>query len=385
MILWIIFAGMAAIVAGAVLYALRPGVGAARNSRPDVDVYKDQLAALDDELESGLLEASEAKTARVEISRRLLAASKPDSDASIGNENTTNRRFLAIACSLVVVAISLGAYLMSGSPNLPDQPFAGRSVAPPEGQDMVTLIGRMEAHLAENPGDGRGWDLIAPIYLRMGRSAEAAKAFAQAMQADGETEPRLAGLGEALVQSNNGNVTEEARTAFARALALDPNALRPKFFLIVAQEQDGALSAAIDSWRALLQEAPVDIPWRSAVSQRITMLEARQGGASIPSANQSATPGPSDDQVREAGERTPEERQQMIEGMVAQLADRLAEDGDDIEGWLRLVRSYAVLGQTDKAKVALKNARTQFAQDEASLKRLAELAASGGLEQPKSE
>lgn len=387
MILWIIFAVMAAIVAGAVLYALRPGGQETdTDSQPDIAVYRDQLAALDDELESGLIDEKEAETARIEISRRLLNASKVEAGLSVNNDGS-DRRVLAIVCSLVVVGVSLGAYLYTGSPELPDQPFAARQDAPPETQDMATLVGRMEEHLAANPQDGRGWDILAPIYLRMGRAADAAKAFSQAMDVQGPSEPRLSGLGEALVQANNGNVTEQARAAFAQALSLEPNALRPKFFLIVAQEQDGDVNGAITSWRTLLDEAPADIPWRDAVAQRITMLEARANGAPDSAAN--LAPGPTEEQVQQAGERTPEERRAMINNMVTQLAERLTEDGDDIDGWLRLIRSYAVLGQLGKAKTAMNNARAQFALSDptepsndnaTALSRLDELAVEAGLE-----
>ncbi len=372
MILWIIFAFMAAIVAGAVFYALRPGVGSATEdtSRPDLAVYKDQLATIEIELENGLLEENEAKAARVEVSRRLLAASKVCPDGVGPGATGAARRGLAFICAFGVVAASLGTYILTGSPNLPDQPFFARNDRPPEAQDMATLVGRMELHLEENPDDGRGWDLLAPIYSRLGRPGDAARAYGEALRVEGVSAPRFAGLGEALVQANNGAVTGDARSAFADSLALDPTALRPKFFLIVAQEQDGELGTAIESWRVLLQETPEDVPWREAVVRRVAMLEARLNGA----------PDPSEEQVRDAGERTPEERQQMIEGMVTQLAARLSEDGDDIDGWLRLIQSYVVLGRPGEAKTALADAREQFRQDEISLDRLTRLANNTGLD-----
>jgi len=378
MFLWIIFAVMAAVVAGAVLYALRPGDDDSNGkaSRPDLAVYKDQLAAIDDELERGLVAESEAETARIEISRRLLAASKRQPDSGVPG-GIANRRGLAIFCALAVVGLSLGVYLLSGSPDLPDQPFAARTDAPPEQQDMATLIGRMEAHLEENPQDARGWDILAPIYLRIGRPGDAVRAFAQVIRIDGETPNRLAGLGEALVRVNDGNVTADARAAFVKALNLDPSALRPRFFLIVAEEQDGKVAAALTSWRALLSESPDDAPWRESIEQRIAMLEARLGA--VPGS--SGQPGPSREDVRDAEELSPAQRREMIEGMVSGLATRLAQDGDDIEGWLRLIRSYAVLGRTGAAAKALSDARAQFAGDDTALERLAVLARKAELEE----
>jgi cytochrome c-type biogenesis protein CcmH len=66
--------------------------------------------------------------------------------------------------------------------------------------------------------------------------------------------------------------------------------------------------------------------------------------------------GPTQEDVQAAQEMSPEDRQEMIKGMVAQLAERLKENPNDLPGWTRLARSYAVLQQNDKAKEALAQA-----------------------------
>jgi cytochrome c-type biogenesis protein CcmH len=62
----------------------------------------------------------------------------------------------------------------------------------------------------------------------------------------------------------------------------------------------------------------------------------------------------------------------MIRGMVDGLAARLAEDGNDLEGWLRLARSRQVLGEMDKARAALDQAEMNFKDDQAAMARIAE-------------
>ena len=49
---------------------------------------------------------------------------------------------------------------------------------------------------------------------------------------------------------------------------------------------------------------------------------------------------------------SPEQRSQMIRGMVASLAAKLEANPDDAEGWRRLARAYQVLGEDEKAKDA---------------------------------
>ena len=70
----------------------------------------------------------------------------------------------------------------------------------------------------------------------------------------------------------------------------------------------------------------------------------------------------------------------MIKGMVNRLAERLAENGNDLEGWLRLMRARSVLGQKEQAVKALADARANFKNDSASLDRLKTFAAQLGLE-----
>ena len=90
--------------------------------------------------------------------------------------------------------------------------------------------------------------------------------------------------------------------------------------------------------------------------------------------------GPTEEQMAAAGDLSPEQKTAMIQGMVAQLAERLARDGSDLEGWLRLVRSYMVLGEKQKALAAAGDARRALAGDPEKLRRIDELVKGLGLE-----
>jgi cytochrome c-type biogenesis protein CcmH len=81
-----------------------------------------------------------------------------------------------------------------------------------------------------------------------------------------------------------------------------------------------------------------------------------------------------------AAELTPQQRSEMVRGMVERLAERLKRDGSDVEGWLRLVRAYAVLGDRDKARAAATDARRALAPEPDKIRRLDELVKGLGLE-----
>jgi len=65
-------------------------------------------------------------------------------------------------------------------------------------------------------------------------------------------------------------------------------------------------------------------------------------------------------------------RGEMIRGMVERLASRLKKNGDEVEGWLRLVRAYMVMGDPAKARGALTDARQAVANDAERLRQLNE-------------
>lgn len=367
MLLWVFFAVMTGL---AVLTALVPlarrRTGPAPERAHDIAVYRDQLAAVDGDVARGLLRAEEAAAARLEISRRLLAAADRDGGQAGPAPSPAARTAQAAALAVAIIAVSLGGYLALGSPGLPGQPLAERQAKPLDQQDGELLIARIEAHLRDNPQDGRGWDVIAPIYLRLGRHEAAARAFSNAIRIVGASAERLSGLGEALVLANDGIVTAEAREALDRAHALDAGLTRPRFYIALSLEQDGRLGEAAEAWRGLLADAPAGAPWRAAVAGRLAAVEQELGrtDATAPPAAGMPSDGPD-----EAAER-----------MVARLAERLAADGHDLDGWLMLARSYAVLGRTAEARAALAQARRHFSARQEALERIAETARALGLD-----
>ncbi len=371
MTLWIFLALMAAAAGAIVLYAMRPGKSAAPGSDADLAVYKDQLRALDGDLEAGRIEASEADAARIEVSRRLLAAqsaagSDPDNGASA---KSSAARAIAVATAGMLFVLTV--YIQNGNPDMPGVPYEARNSTNPGEESIPQLVARIESHLLQEPEDGRGWELIAPVYLRMNRFNDAVKAFANATRILGPTGDRFAGLGEALAGLNGGVVVQESRDALVQAVALDPSLLRPRFLLIIALEQDGRLADARDAWQELLSENPDDGPWRDVISGRIETLSARMGEDA----------GPDQEDIEAAREMSPADRREMVETMVARLAARLDADGGDLEDWLRLARSYAVLQQFDQARGAIGTARDRFSDDAPALTRLAEAARALGLEE----
>ena len=108
-------------------------------------------------------------------------------------------------------------------------------------------------------------------------------------------------------------------------------------------------------------------------------LQALAGELGLAEAASDAPRGPTAEDMRAAQDMSAEDRREMIEGMVAGLAAKLEENPGNFEGWMRLIRSYGVLGETDKAKAALEKALTQFANAPFPKRQLQALAGELGL------
>lgn len=376
MLLWLLFAVMTGLAVMSVLVPLsRARKTGASHAEHDVMVYRDQLKEVARDLDRGVMSASDAEAARVEISRRLLAAAKTDKPTEPGGER--RRRRIAAGLALVLIpGLALGIYFAIGSPDLPAVPFASRGNVPLEQQSIAALVQRVEQHLAEKPQDARGWDVVAPVYARLGRAEDAATAYRNAIRLAGATVDREAGLGEALVAASGGVVTAEARAAFEAALKIDATSARARFYLALSAEQDGKLEDAAAALNALLADAPPDAPWRRLVTAELGRLARR--GAPTPSAPVTGIE-PGQDEARQLAALPPAEREKIIRGMVERLAERLKVNGDDPEGWVKLVRSYMVLGDKDRAREAMRSGREALKANAAGLATLDALTQELGL------
>jgi len=373
MTLWFVFALMTAAAIFAVLWPLSKR-GTVRGGS-EVVVYRDQLDEIERDRAAGLIGEAEADAARIEVSRRLLAAVDDRAPIAEAKPSLWRRRMTALAGLLMLPAGATALYLALGSPQLPGEPLAARLKDVHQNDSIAKMISQVEAHLEQSPDDVRGWQVIAPIYMRLGRFDSAVAAQRKLIALQGENADHDADLGEALTAAANGVVTEDAKAAFQRAAKLDADQVKAQFFLGMAAQQDGNKKEAAAIWSALLTKAPPDAPWAQTVREALTQV-----GAAPPQAVASAAPGPDAAQIADASQMNEADRTEMIRGMVARLADKLKENADDVQGWQRLLRAYVVLGERDKAVNAASDARNALAGDPGKLREIEDVIKTLGLQ-----
>jgi cytochrome c-type biogenesis protein CcmH len=352
-------------------------------------VYRDQLAEVERDLGRGLLSPEQAEAARAEIGRRILALMPaPASSASASPVPFA-------AATIAVVLLPFAAWLLYarlGSPALPDQPFAERAAAAEavasgvQHLDLGKAVAKIEAHLKEHPEDLTGWLLLARAEISVGRYAEAADAYRHAADLSGHRADILGDWGEAQVLAAGGTVTPAAREAFQAALADKESAPRSRYYLALAQSQQGDIKAALQGWVDLAGDSPADAEWLPLLRQRIAEAATTLGvdPASLKTSSGMPSPAAVAATAQATADASPEERRAMILAMVGNLAARLEQQPDDVEGWARLGRSYMVLKEPQKARDAYGRA-LKLKPDDAALRQAyaeASRAAEPGAAQP---
>lgn len=281
-----------------------------------------------------------------------------------------SRPVIALLLLLPFAGVSAALYFQGGLPSPSEQSNAllerARKEAP---HDLGAAVAQLEQRLAKEPDDADGWRLLSRSYELLGKPEKAAEAARRA--ATLETKSGDAGAqsaaAEDLVTANQGKVVPEARRLFAAALGANSSDPRARFFLGLAEAQDGHGDAALASWLALEANSPPDAPWLAGLHANIDRLSGSMGiGAdelarrraalakAPPAGN--AAPGPSEADMAAAAAMSPQDRSAMIRSMVQRLADRLEREPGNVDGWLRLGRAYAVLGERQKSLDAYRRA-----------------------------
>lgn len=365
--IWLIFALLTGAAVMAVLAPLAMRGRATDSGASDVAFFEEQIAEIAREAAEGRLDPAEAEAAKTEAARRLLRAEgAPKAPAARSRKAAVAAALLAI---VAIPGVALTLYWRLGNVGMPDMPLTARLESAPDRGDLAGAVARIEQHLREHPEDGRGFEVVAPFYLRTGRGEDAINAYAQALRVLGPTAARHAALGEARMIVAQGTVTPEAQKDFEAALALEADNVMARYYLGVAAAQGGDKDKAIGIFEKLAAEAPEDAAYLKAVKGQLAML---RGEAEPPPP--AAAQGPSSEQGRAIAAMPAQERQAAIRTMVDRLAARLETSGGDVEGWLKLIRAYSVLSETEKAKKALADARKALADKQDAVARIEALA-----------
>lgn len=399
MTFWIVSSLLALTVSATLALVLLRGRAAARpEAATDIDVYRDQLAEVDRDLARGVIGAEDAERVRIEVSRRILAAdAAARGQAGAGAAGRGLGLTAGVLIGLVLIGGSLGLYTQLGAPGYDDLGLERRIAeaeayrasrppqaeieaevppnVPPEGlsDEYKALVEELRETVAKRPDDVQGHQLLARHEAAMGDYAAAHRAQARVLALKGAeaTGRDHADYADMLINAAGGYISPEAEAALKTALERDPRNGIAGYYWGLLMAQTGRPDRAFAVWDRLMMQSPPEAPWVPPIRAQIGLV-AQQAGIpftpppSFPDSADGPT-GPSAEDIQAAGDLTPEERQDMIRGMVEGLATRLADEGGPPADWARLIGALAVLGERDRAQAVLIEARTAFAGDDAAL------------------
>ncbi|TLG75083.1 c-type cytochrome biogenesis protein CcmI [Methylocystis sp. B8] len=438
MILWFILTVMTSIAAVFVSAPFIRRLDWRQNGlSSDVAVYRDQLKEVDNEAALGLIDASQAETAKTEIKRRMLAARETD-DSALPMLSSGERTFAAIGVAGVVVFGAVGLFALTANlepyaatsfatleptvtrlvekpankvaeVNIPLPPSAAAPTGGPSKRaepplpPVEEMIQRLVTRLQRNPKDSEGWRTLGWSYYSTDHFTEAAAAYARAIELNPNSADYRNARTDALIRAANGVVTPEAKESTEETIKLHPKDLRARYFQALAIDQGGDKSAALKQWNDLLGELDPNDPLSLELKQKIggakdsdrvgetptAMSDPKSSfGTTISGRTEPSMPpesttnrGPRPEDIRSAETLAPSDRAAMIQRMVDSLEDRLEQSPRDVDGWIKLIRSRSVLGDKNKAQQTLEKALKVFEEDTAERKRIVTTAQELGLRQ----
>jgi len=329
-IFWFIAIALTAIACAALLYAGRGRMVNAGNgeSAGGDDQFRLVLAGIEADLANSKISAEEANGAKGELAREIMRLRGEVTDRTRG---ALGQGTIALGLAGVAV-VTFATYAILGSPGMGGQPLASRPEVAAQTMDLATAVERIEAQLLTDPQDLRGWTVLAPALVEMGRFADAAGAYRRIIDLSASTAQLETDLAEALLLAADGAGSEEAMASLRRAIELDPNHVQARLYLAAELTRMGEYDAAAVEWQAAIDQAQGEEPWLPAARQGLAVAQ------------------------NDGVDTGAEQQADMIRGMVDGLSGRLYVDGGSVEEWTQLVRSYIVLGDLVSAQEAFDRA-----------------------------
>lgn len=396
---WLAAGGMTVVVSGLMLLGLRSGRDGAATAAYDLQVYRDQLKEVDRDLARGTIGTDEAGRLRTEVARRVLEADRALKGAAA---DASAPRWAGWLAAAGIAAAGIGALVMYadiGAPGYPDMPIAERYAAAKTDRDtrphqaaleaktpapddkgvdpqFLDLMAKLRTAVQQHPDDLRGQQLLAENEAKLAHYPAAWRAQAEVIRLKGDkaSAQDYATQAALMILATRGEVAPEADTPLLKALQLDPKNGTARYYMGLMFLQTGRPDLTFQLWAPLLSDSPADAPWMAPIRAQIEQV-AELAGVTNFSLPDAGAPGPGAADLQAAAGMTPEARQQMIRGMVEQLAGRLDTQGGSADEWARLIRAYGVLGEEARQKAALAKAEAAFANAPADLAKVQAAAA----------
>lgn len=257
----------------------------------NLEILRDQSAELEADLRNGLLAQDAYEQGKRELQTRLLEEVKTTERPVIKPRNPA--KALAVALAVLLPLFSVSLYLVVGNT---------RALLPQEEPGLAEGFGainseaelqKLEKKLQQQPENPDGWFLLATSYGKMGRFADAVRAYEQLVKLVPDAAQVWAGYADVYAMNNNQSLLGEPTRFLDKALQLDDSNLLALALSGSAAMERGDYVAAITHWTKLVGLLPPDNAElqviRNGIGQAREFLAQQPGGkeklAQLPGAN----------------------------------------------------------------------------------------------------
>jgi cytochrome c-type biogenesis protein CcmH len=252
---------------------------------------------------------------------------------------------------VIVPLVVAGLYALRGNPQALNPP-------PSPMQQMQTMFARVPAlaeRLKQHPEDLDGWILLARSYTMMGRYAEAEDAYEHGQQRVMQDTDLLLSWIEIRLMLGNRKFDARTNELLDHAVQLAPDDTNVMLLRALSAYDRGDNAAADALVDKLHERFPANNPDRQALDEALAKWRASGGESAPDTTGTTALPA---DHPATNSDGAPDPKV-----MVQRLADRMKQHPEDMDGWLQLARSYAVLGRYADANDAYEHAQARAMQD----------------------
>ncbi|QWE04111.1 c-type cytochrome biogenesis protein CcmI [Polynucleobacter sp. JS-JIR-II-50] len=267
------------------LLLLRPFIFPAKSSatsrrQMNATIYREELDKLEAEHTAGVITSTDYEIAHAEMRQRLFQDTIEEDDREVAGSSKKT----AIGLCIFIVLFSSALYFSLGDVVRITQINSEKPVTQ---EGVEKMVAEFAIKMEKDPGNLKGWAMLARSYRILGRDQDAAKAYARAGNFIDSDPQLLADYADVLASNANGSFVGKPSQLINQALKLDPNNMMALWLSGTASYNAGNYKAAVQSWEKLAQQLPPNTDEARAIQGSIA--EARSKGGLTTSAPVAST------------------------------------------------------------------------------------------------
>ncbi|QWD81171.1 c-type cytochrome biogenesis protein CcmI [Polynucleobacter sp. MWH-S4W17] len=259
---------------------LRPFIFPAKSSatsrrQMNATIYREELDKLEAEHTAGVITSTDYEIAHAEMRQRLFQDTIEEDDREVAGSSKKT----AIGLCIFIVLLSSALYFSLGDVV---RVAHNNSEKPVTQEGIEKMVAEFAIKMEKDPGNLKGWAMLARSYRILGHDEDAAKAYARAGSFIDSDPQLLADYADVLASNANGSFVGKPSQLINQALKLDPNNMMALWLSGTASYNAKNYKAAVQSWEKLAQQLPPNTDEVRAIQGSIA--EARSKGGLTTSA-----------------------------------------------------------------------------------------------------